>query len=249
MEGFEDYLVTPIEGKPDYFAFRTDFVLEGKALEDGTPAQTVTEEENGDLIIEGWAASFEGLDRQGENFVPGAFQRGIKSFLSGQSPLCFHHKYDMGIGSVLDLQEHPDKGLWMKARVDYQPEQSPLRHIYNAVKKGSYKGLSVGGFFKRALVEGRRMIADMDFTEVSVTPVAVHPKTKFAVVAGKALANDLDVPDSVGDVNLPDGEIRQEDFERFQWALAEIAAVLDRIDKRTSETPAEAPVEVVTVGA
>lgn len=178
--------IKPIEGEPDIFAFVHDFTLEGKALEDGGTAPTVIEEENGDLIIEGWAASFEGLDRQGENFVSGAFQRGIKAFLEGQSALCFHHQNDKGIGSVLDLQEKPE-GLWMKARVDFQPESSPLRYIYNAVKKGSYKGLSVGGFFKRALVKGRKMIADMDFTEISVTPVAVHPKTKFAVVAGKAL--------------------------------------------------------------
>jgi len=235
MEGFEEFFVKQVEDKPDYFAFRTDFVLEGKALDDGSVAPVVTEEENGDLIIEGLAASFEGLDRQGENFVPGAFQRGIKSFLGGQAALCFHHQYDKGLGSVLEMNEIPE-GLWMKARVDYQPEQSPLRHIYNAIKKGSYKGLSVGGFFKRGMVAGKRMIADMDFTEVSVTPVAVHPKTKFAVVAGKALASDLSIPDGVESPALPEGEIRAEDFERLQWSLNEIAAVLDRLEKRSSET-------------
>jgi HK97 family phage prohead protease len=235
MDDLLDFLIKPVDGHPDVFAFRHDFILEGKALEDGGTAPTVIEEENGDLIIEGWAASFEGLDRQGENFVPGAFQRGIKAFLEGQSALCFHHKNDMGIGSVLDLQEKPE-GLWMKARVDFQPEQSPLRHIYNAVKKGSYKGLSVGGFFKRAMVKGRKMIADMDFTEISVTPVAMHPKTKFAVVAGKALADDLTIPDGVEEPKLPEGEIRQEDFERLQWALAEIGNVIARLEKRKQDT-------------
>lgn len=235
MDGLEDFFLQPVEGKPDILAFRHDFTLEGKALEDGTHAATVVEEENGDLIIEGWAASFEGLDRQGENFIPKAFERGIKSFLGGQSALCFHHKYDMGIGTVLDLQRK-DEGLWMKARVDYQPEQSPLRHIYNAIKKGSYKGLSIGGFFKRAMVEGKRMIADMDFTEISVTPVAIHPKTKFAVVAGKALTNDLSAPDGVTVPPIGENEIRDEDFDRLQWALNEIGAALERINNRTSET-------------
>lgn len=214
-------LVQPVEGAPDVFAFVHDFVLEGKALEDGSTAPTVIEEENGDLIIEGWAASFEGLDRQGENFVSGAFQRGIKSFLEGQSALCFHHQNDKGIGSVLDLQEKPE-GLWMKARVDFQPESSPLRYIYNAVKKGSYKGLSVGGFFKRALVKGRQMIADMDFTEISVTPVAVHPKTKFAVVAGKALGSDQE---PVETPTVPD-------TAELKTRLTELGEALDRLQNR-----------------
>jgi HK97 family phage prohead protease len=222
--------IKPVEGAPDIFAFVYDFVLEGKALEDGGVAPTVTEEENGDLIIEGLAASFEGLDRQGENFVPGAFQRGIKAFLTGQSALCFHHQVDKGIGSVLDLQEKPE-GLWMKARVDYQPEHSPLRYIYNAVKKGSYKGLSVGGFFKRAFVKGRKMIADCDFTEISVTPVAMHPKTKFAVVAGKALEDTFEV-------ETPDEPV--EEAKAFEDSLAGLGEALDALRARfeTDDTPA-----------
>jgi hypothetical protein len=113
MDGLEDFFVKPVEGHPDLFAFRHDFMLEGKALDGASRQPSVTEQENGDLIIEGWAASFEGLDRQGENFVPGAFQRGIKSFLEGQSALCFHHKTDHGIGTVLTSKLEAE-GLWMR---------------------------------------------------------------------------------------------------------------------------------------
>ncbi len=235
MEGMEDFFIKPVPDHPDLFAFRHDFMLEGKSLAEGEKAATVVEEENGDLIIEGWAASFEGLDRQGENFVPGAFERGIKAFVGGQAALCFDHKTDHGLGSVLDLTEKPE-GLWMKARVDYQPESSPLRYIYNAVKKGSYKGLSVGGFFRRAKVAGKRMIADMDFTEISITPVAQHPRTKFEVVAGKALSADLNIPDGVPTPSLPEEEIRDEDFERLQWALNELGATIARLNNRKSDS-------------
>lgn len=157
----------------------------------GGKALTATTAANGDLIIEGYAAVWDGLDRQGENFAPGAFTRGIKSFLGGQSALAFHHKTDQIVGKVLDLEERP-AGLWMRARVDHQEPSSPLRHIYNAVKKGTINGLSVGGYFRRALVNGRLMIADMDFTEVSVTGVPIHAGTSFAVVAGKALTDATD---------------------------------------------------------
>lgn len=162
----------------------TPFLAEGKAVQ----AHTLS---NGDLIIEGWAARFDGVDRQGENFAEGAFRRGIKSFLTSNPTLAFHHKHDHIIGSVLDLSEVPGEGLWMKARVDHQPESSPLRWIYNAVKRGTMRGLSVGGFFKRKLTEAGVRIADMDFTEISVTAVPVHPRTSFALVEGKAITDPV----------------------------------------------------------
>jgi hypothetical protein len=60
MDELVDFLLKPVPDHPDLFAFRYDFLLEGKSLRRGEKAPTVTEEENGDLIIEGWAASFEG---------------------------------------------------------------------------------------------------------------------------------------------------------------------------------------------
>lgn len=153
-------------------------LLEGKAVE---------ELDDGDLLIEGTAAVYDGIDREGENFEKGAFERGIKSFLNGQAALCYHHKHDHLLGKVIELEEVEGKGLKFKARVDHQPETSPLRHLYNAVKKGSLRGVSVGGFFRRKLTEAGRKISDVDLTEISLTPVPVHNQTSFAVVAGKAL--------------------------------------------------------------
>lgn len=227
-----DYFVKQVDGHEDLFAFQHDFWLEGKALDDASAAdETVTELENGDLLIEGWAANFEGLDRQNENFVEGAFKRGIKAFLENGGALCFHHQRDKSVGRVLDLKEVEGKGLWMKARVDYQEEGSPLRHIYNGVKKRSIRGLSVGGFFKRAMHQGRQMISDMDFTEISVTPVSVHPKTSFAVVAGKALSSNLKSERAKLD-EIPEEEIRDEDFEMIQHALNLLDMTFAALEKR-----------------
>lgn len=183
-----ELLVNPVKGHDELVQFQFDFTLAGKALEDGTPAQTITEDDNGDLIIEGYAAVFEGDDRQGENFTDGAFQRGIKAFLGGQSALCYHHKHDKLLGKVLDLHEEEGKGLKMKARVDGALRSHPeFKTYYEQIKNGSLNALSVGGFFKRAMVAGKQKITDMDFTEISITPVPVHPGTNFAVIAGKAL--------------------------------------------------------------
>ena len=226
MDGLEDFFVRPVDGHSDVLAFRHDF--EVKALDD---RPTVVENDEGDLIIEGWAASFDGLDRQGENFVEGAFERGIKAFLEGQAALCFHHKHDQPIGRVLDLREEEGKGLWMRARVDFQPESSPLRHIYNGIKKGTINALSVGGFFRRALVKGRKMITSMDFTEVSACAVPVHPKTKFAVVAGKALEG-FEVEEAPEEEHKADP-----DFTPLAEALDRLRDTLDKHATKAEEEP------------
>lgn len=217
--------VKPVNGSDDLVAFQFPFDLEGKALEEGDPPQLVAELDDGDLLIEGWAADFSGLDRQNENFQDGAFQRGIKSFLDGGAPLCFHHKHDQVLGKVLDLEEVEGKGLKMRARVDGAIQESPvLGPIYKQIKKGTLKNLSVGGFFRRVLTPAGYRIGDMDFTEISVTGVPVHPKPSFAVVAGKAL-------ESIASA-APAGDEAHDEYDfftRLDNALGQFGAALDRI--------------------
>ena len=223
-----------VEGQTDLFKFRYDFTLDAKALESG---QTVVEDENGDLIIEGYAAVFEGVDRQGENFAEGAFARGIKSFIEGQSSLCYHHKHDKCLGKVLELNEEKGKGLKMKARVDGAIKTHPeLGTYYNQIKNGTLNALSVGGFFKRSLTGDGPKITDMDFTEISVTPVPVHSGTSFSVLAGKALASDLEAK-HITIPTLPENEIREEDFMNIQWAIESIDGIFARLMKRGEPSP------------
>ena len=222
-----DYFVKPVEGHDDLFAFKYDFTLGEKALAE----QVVEETDDGDLIIEGYAAVFEGIDREGENFAPGAFQEGIKSFLQKQSPLCFHHDHKLVLGKVLDMQED-QKGLKIRARVDGATQKHPvLGTVYEQVKRGTLNGLSVAGFFKRALTEAGRRIVGVDFTETSVTGVPVHPGTNFAVVAGKALASDLS-SEHVQIPDFPEDEIREEDFFMAQEALGLLDRVFSKLEKR-----------------
>jgi HK97 family phage prohead protease len=216
----QEMFVRPVDGDPDLFAFRFDFVPEGKALDEGT-ADLVTVEDNGDLIIEGYAAVWDGEDRQGENFAPGAFSRGIKSFLNGQAALCYHHKHDKLLGRFLELDEDK-KGLRFKARVDSAIQSHPeLKTYYEQIKGGSLKGMSVGGFFRRL----KNKIVNCDFTEISVTPVPVHPGTSLAVVAGKALKDMPSVPEGLED------NVREQDEQAVNWLIDELEQTLSRIEQ------------------
>lgn len=226
----QEFYVQPVKGDDDLFAFRFDFIPEGKALTEGATADVVTETEDGDLIIEGYAAVFEGQDRQNENFTDGAFQEGIKAFMSQQASLCYEHNREWAIGKVLDLREEEGKGLYMKARVDGAIRRHPtLGVVYDQIKKGTLSALSIGGFFKRKLTEAGRKIAQCDFTEISVTPVPVHPGTNFAVVAGKALKDVPSIPEGVED------NIRTSDEEQINWLITELDGLFKQVEAAISQ--------------
>lgn len=230
----------PVKDTEDLFAFRFDFTPQGKALENGTIAPGVTKLDNGDLIIEGYAAVWQGDDRQGENFAPQAFEEGIKSFLEGQAGLVYHHKHDKLLGRFLDLQLD-QKGLGFKARVDGAIATHPeLGTYYKQIESGSLRGMSVGGFFQRGLIDGKPKIVKTDLTEISVTPVPVHPGTGIGVLAGKALASALEEPDNVH-VDVSAETIRDEDFVEIQWAISTVGRILDRINKRGDDDSQDKP--------
>lgn len=201
--------------------FQLDFLLDQKAA-----STVITEDENGDLYIEGYAADFE-VDRQDEAFEPGAFAAGLKSFMDTNPIMLYHHQYDKALGQYVDARLD-QKGLWVKGRVDKPAPGSWAEDVVQKIKTGTIRGFSVGGIFKRRVnaETGRPSIFHCDLAEISVTPFPVNPRTMFAV-AGKAFEG-VEIP------SLPevDGEVRAEDEELVAYAVAELQRVFDRIEKR-----------------
>jgi phage head maturation protease len=207
------------------FQFDFEFQPEGKAAEGDAIAHTL---EDGDLLIEGWGLNFE-IDREGEAFEDsGVLQKGLEDFLANEASLCFHHEHKKVLGKVLSAEVVSGKGVRVKARVDHQPESSPLRYLYEQIKKGTLNALSFGGFFKRRTTPNGPRIYGADFTELSVTGVPVGRGVPFAVVAGKAL-EDIKIPTPPDHV---DGEIRKSDEEQLSFLLDELGRIFDQIAKR-----------------
>lgn len=128
-------------------------------------ANDVVELQSGDLLLRGIAANYS-MDLEDEAFAPGAFKAAISQFLtSGSSPLCFHHKTDVVLGKVTKLEEKAGVGLWMEAILTKPPESSPHFWIYEGVRRGILRGLSVAGKFVR---DGQRIIRS-SLVEISVT--------------------------------------------------------------------------------
>ena len=152
------------------------FTLEGKAL-------SATELRSGDLVVEGLAVVWDSIDYENEAFVRGSLRETIPTFLKGQAPLLWNHRADLGgIGRVLELEECAE-GVRIKARVDAQPVGSPLRHVYEAIRRGTYRGASIGGFFRRL---GEKIVSAR-LAEVSITAMAMDPRTYVAATEVKAV--------------------------------------------------------------
>jgi phage head maturation protease len=125
----------------------------------------------GSLRIRGVGAHFDFWDLEGETFVRKAFEKGLRDYLAAGGPLLHSHRFDQPIGRVVSADLLPDR-LEIEAIVDYQPESSPLRWLYNAVKSKAVTGLSAGGIWqKRSLPDGRKEITEATILEWSVAAV------------------------------------------------------------------------------
>lgn len=168
-------VVRSLEKAPAGKSFSWDFALEGKAVE-----------EDGDLYIEGYASDFD-IDRDGEYIEPGALQKALDSYMKNPV-LCYHHKMSEAMGQVVEAKLD-GKGLWIKARVDEPEPGTEAANRFRQVAKGTLRGFSIGGFFKKAAERGRTMIREIDLVEISLTPTPVNPRT-LGTVVGKALDED-----------------------------------------------------------
>lgn len=183
--------------------------------------------ENGALLIEGTGANY-AIDRESEAFLDGSFSKGLARFLAGNAPLLYHHAYDKVIGRVIDAKAIPGVGVRIKAIVDPQPESSPLRWIWEGIRRGRINGLSAGGIFTRVQTPAGPRISEVDILEWSATPVPVGRGTTFDVVAGKALA----APSGIGVGGAP-----YDDLPRLRAQVDRMAAeVIEWKFKRMLET-------------
>ena len=150
------------------FTPRRRFVLEGKGI-------SATSLRSGDLEISGYALTWNTLDADGETFIRGALRDAIPAFIESGGVLAWQHRpADHPLGRVLEMEED-DVGVRFKARVDHQPASSPLRFLYDAIKRGTMRGCSIGGYFgdRRPTVFGDLIERVVRITELSLT---THPK-------------------------------------------------------------------------
>lgn len=142
----------------------------------------VREAANGDLIVTGWASTFQ-LDRQGDVMTRKALEESVADYMKNPQ-LLYNHSYTQPAG-VVTSAEVSDKGLWIEARLTKPKEPGMARHYFDLVKRGVMRALSVGAAFVR---DARKRITRMDLREISIASVPVNPGTLLQAT-GKAFGD------------------------------------------------------------
>lgn len=120
------------------------------------------------------ASTFE-LDRQGDRIEPGAFARTLAALekRGGRIPLLWNHDSDEPIGSIEAARETPD-GLEVEAVIALATGQGA--RAYELLKSGALS-LSIGFSIApdgSTVIDGVRVIRDLDLAEVSVVAVPAN---------------------------------------------------------------------------
>jgi hypothetical protein len=208
------------------------------------PTADVKAQEDGTLIIEGVASDLD-LDRDGEAFLPGALEEGMRAYMERNPLVTYHHNAAKALGRTLEYDfHHPghEGKLWVKIAVDAPPEgdySSWHALAYNSIKTGTTKGLSVGGDlhkpvdgfdgplravgigggFQRVMTPEGPRIAKADVQEIAITPLPVNPRSYFLVKPqGAAKAMEVIEPN-----------VWPED-EAFKAMIEQVAKLADIID-------------------
>jgi HK97 family phage major capsid protein/HK97 family phage prohead protease len=148
---------------------------------------SVKELGNGTLVIEGYASTWD-KDRDGDEIMKSAFDESLPNYLRDNPVLLKDHDREKVMGLVTRAQTD-NVGLKIRAEVPKpEPgEESWKFTVYNDIKRGLRRALSIGGVFERGK-SAFKTIYKVNLYEISNIAVPSNPKSLFRVVDEKGVA-------------------------------------------------------------
>jgi hypothetical protein len=149
-----------------------------------------------DRIVEGWA-TVEVIDMQGEVIPIDLIKQAMLKYMDMGGPLVLAHS-NKQIGKILqwEIRKHPATGtdaLWIVAKIDkIYPTHD---EVWEMIKRGEFKGFSVGGRGKRKLLklkpefrdkglpEEVKVIDNLELFEISLAPTPANPYATIEAVS------------------------------------------------------------------
>lgn len=125
-------------------------------------------DDQGQMVFEGYASVFGGIDSYGDTIDPKAYDRTLKRS-KGDRPIRLRwNHYGPVIGKWLELRTD-ERGLFAKGELT--PGHSTAEDVYASLKHGAIDGMSIGYRPKKVemLDEGkRRLLKEIDLVEISI---------------------------------------------------------------------------------
>jgi HK97 family phage prohead protease len=140
--------------------------------------------------IEGLAAGFGDVDRGGDKILHGAFTKTLAARGDRPIPMLFAHDHKRPIGAWKSWEERSE-GLYVRGKMSLATRDAQEAHAL--AKDGALTGLSIGwGMKGPARFEGgARVLPDVELFEISPVPVAMHDRTRIALVKEFTGAGDI----------------------------------------------------------
>lgn len=149
-----------------------------------------------DRIVAGWA-NVEVLDMQGEIIPINLLKDAMLKYMDMGGPIILAHS-NKQVGKVLqwEIRKHPvtkTDGLWIVAKIDkIYPTHD---EVWEMIKRGEFKGFSVGGrgkrkvlkvkpeFKDRGLPEEVKVLENLELFEISLAPTPANPYATIEAIS------------------------------------------------------------------
>ena len=165
--------------------------------------------------FEGYISTYYDVDSYGTYFLPGAWDRSIERFNSGEViPVLWSHDRTKPLGKCTELRSD-EIGLWAHGKLTMEDPQAQTAYAH--MKDGSVLGLSVGFEMDYDALEYNQKldaygIADADLMEYSVVVFPANPNAKITQVKSShdhdIGENDMNLKDQIDAMNKAIEEIR-----------------------------------------
>lgn len=191
------------------------------------PAKVKAGEDQGLALgeFEAIVAVFGNTDSMGDRVVPGAFEKSLAAWGERGKPIpvIFTHSHGDAfayIGDVLQAEERENEGLWIKGRLDVDPEaENPTaRQVYRLLKGGRIDNWSFAYDVEdeAPAEDGANELRQLQLYEVGPTLIGANQETRTLAVKTGTKEPVSDKPWS----DFPDSAFDDEQYAR--------ACILDR---------------------
>jgi HK97 family phage prohead protease len=162
-------------------------------------------------VVEAIVATYD-VDTVGDQIIPGAFAETLAEYKAAGRPIPFiwSHKSDdpnYHIGTVLEAEERPGLGLWVKAQIDM--DEAVPRKIYKLLKgrrvaqySFAYDELDARPAGEKAQAGARKELHRLKVYEVGPTPIGCNQNTSTLDVKSDPATVTVNVGGESGNADL-----------------------------------------------